>query len=110
VIHVICLYLVDPQNAHTFISFLRDGLWCESVPQLYPGLIGTDLLRNSARPDIFLSIEFWTSEEAYRTARYSPATSALASLLKNLGVTRVDLGAFSFPPRDNTKDIEIRRA
>jgi hypothetical protein len=50
-IHVIRLYFVTPQNTRAFITALRDGgLWRESVRHLYPGLIGTDLLRNASVP------------------------------------------------------------
>jgi len=110
-IHAIRLYFVAPQNSYAFIEALRDGgLWRESVRHLYPGLIGFDLLRSRTVPAIFVSIEFWVSEEAYRAASNSPAMPVLARFLKNLGVACVDLGAFSFPPRDDAKDTGNRRA
>ena len=110
-IHVIRLYLVAPKTSHAFITALRaGGPWCESVRRLYAGFVGTDLLRNRSVPAVFVSIEFWVSEEDYRAAWGSPATSVLAKFLKNLGVVCVDLGAFSFPPRDGARDAGIRRA
>lgn len=110
-IHVIRLYFVAPRNAQAFITALRDGgPWCESIRRLCPGLIGTDLLRNRTVPSVFVSIEFWVSEDAYCAAWNSHATSVLAKFLKNLGVACVDLGAFSFPPQDDSKNSGIRHA
>jgi hypothetical protein len=105
------LYFVAPQNSRAFIAAFHDGgLWRGSVRHTCPELIGIDLLCSRTVPALFISTEFWISEYAYGAAWNLSVMSSLANFLKSLGVVCVDLGAFSFPLRDDVKVAGYRPA
>jgi heme-degrading monooxygenase HmoA len=99
-IHAVRFYLVAPEKVSAFTSMFRDGgLYRELTRHLQPGLIAIDLLRSNELQTAYLTLEFWLSEDAYRSAQKAPAQSVLIKLLRNMTISCRDLGLFTFPPR-----------
>jgi hypothetical protein len=99
-IHAVRFYLVAPAKVSAFTSMFRNGgLYREITRHLQPGLIAIDLLRSNELMTAYLTLEFWSSEHAYRSAQNAPAQSVLIKLLRNMTISCFDLGPFTFPPR-----------
>ncbi|MGA3132112.1 MAG: antibiotic biosynthesis monooxygenase family protein [Terracidiphilus sp.] len=100
-IQCISVYRVAVENAKAFVAAVRGAnLWRELSRQMSmsPGLIAADLLRSKALGSLYISIEFWHSEEALREAENSAAHTVYELLLSQLTVSWTSLGTFSFPP------------
>jgi hypothetical protein len=99
-IHAVRFYLVAPEKVSAFTSMFRDGgLYRELTRQLQPGLIAIDLLRSKELKIAHLTLEFWLNEDAYRSAQNTPAQCVLIKMLRNMTLSCLDLGPFTFPPR-----------
>ena len=100
-IQCIRVYRVAIENAKAFVAAVRGAnLWRELSRQMSisPGLIGADLLKSQASGSLYISIEFWHSEEAYRAAEKSSAYPVYVLLLSQLTISWTSIGIFSFPP------------
>jgi len=97
-IYSIHLYLVPSENVTAFIAAIREKKLWRNAKQLLPhGLIAIDLLYSHAVPNGFLTIEFWTSMNAFRVVAQSPAPLVLKQYLSQSTTDCLDLGTFSFP-------------
>ncbi|MGA3049050.1 MAG: antibiotic biosynthesis monooxygenase family protein [Terracidiphilus sp.] len=98
-IHAVRFYLVAPEKVSAFTSMFRDGgLYRELVRHLQPGLIAIDLLRSNEIKTAYLTLELWLSADAYHSGQNAPAQSVLIKLLRNMTISCLDLGPFTFPP------------
>jgi heme-degrading monooxygenase HmoA len=100
-IQCIRVYRVAVESAEAFVAAMRGAnLWRELSRQMSmsSGLIAVDLLRSQALGSVYISIEFWHSEEAYRAAEKSAAYAVYVGLLSQLAISWASLGTFSFPP------------
>ncbi len=106
-IQCIRVYRVAVENANAFVAAMRDAnLWRELSRHMPPGLIAADLLRSRALGSLYISIEFWHSEEAYREAQRSAEYAMFIRLLNELTLATYDLGTFSFPPGVENQEFE----
>jgi hypothetical protein len=80
--------------------FEREGPWRTLFSQ-FEGYIHVDLMQNPSVPSMFLSIEFWTSERAYRSAQGSPTAIECIRSLQHLITAQLALGTFA-----STKFVE----
>lgn len=78
-IHVIWQFIVKPEAAAPFErAYGPEGAWA-NLFQRYPGFTGTSLLRDSARPHTYLTIDVWDSR-AHRDAMLADAKAEYAAL------------------------------
>ena len=99
-IHAVRFYLVAPEKVSAFTAMFHDGgLYREITRNLQPGLIAIDLLQSLELDAAFVTLEFWLSVEAYCAAQNAPAQSVLIKLLRNMSISCLDLGPFTFPPK-----------
>lgn len=105
-IYVAYFCVVAPEKTAAFISMLRDGgLYREITKQLYPRLIGINVLRGFANS--FLVIQFWSDEKAYQMAIKTPSHPVLVNMTKKMTSSFCNLGVFSFPPSPDRDWQEI---
>jgi heme-degrading monooxygenase HmoA len=104
-VHSIRIFVVAEPLTVPFINALRSGgLWHHLARQTQPGLIGTDVFQCSSLESFFVVVDFWTSEQAYRTARRNPAHSVLEQFLRNLTRQQLDLGLFAISMRSGESE------
>ena len=106
-LQVVTLFSVPEETAVTFAnSIRRGGDWHIHACRFSPDLISTDLLEHleSSRPflvksssRLYLTIDFWSSHEAYLRAERSPEFQALLLARRRMATSAFEFGAFNFP-------------
>jgi hypothetical protein len=99
-LHVVTLFLLNPDVEGAFVHSLRiGGDWHTLAGRVAPQLVATDLLRHLHDPaePLYLCLDFWTSAEAYRHAFHSPHIQHLLLARRQMAAGCFELGAFSFP-------------
>ncbi len=62
-------YVVRPERTGEFcLAYGSDGIWCRLFRRA-DGYVSTQLVRDAAEPDAFLTIDTWSSREAYAAFR-----------------------------------------
>jgi heme-degrading monooxygenase HmoA len=93
-IYVVHLYECTPERSSLFASsFDHDGLFA-AIGKHLTGYLHTQLRQHSSRPQTYLAIEFWLTEDDYHRARRSDAVRAREEWLRAITVTQVYLGIF----------------
>ncbi len=66
-------------------AYAADGAWAELFSRV-PGLLGTELYRDAARADRFLTIDRWQNEQHWRSFlnAFGPAYESLDAKLEGL--------------------------
>ena len=86
-------YEVPGDQAAAFTAaYAADGPWAELFARA-DGFLGTELYRDTARPDRFLTIDRWQNEEAWRSflRAFAPAYEALDVQLEGLAAAEQSL-------------------
>lgn len=71
--------------------YASGGTWARLFRR-YPGYLGTDLLRDTAAPNVYITIDRWTSPDAFAAAR-GPEYAALDETCAGLTEREEKLGA-----------------
>lgn len=93
---IIWEFIVRPAAAAEFVRhYGPDGSWAQLF-RAATGYIDTRLLRDHDRPDRFVTIDRWSSEEAFRQFRSERAAEyeALDRACESLTVSERELGRF----------------
>ena len=117
-LHVLTLFSVPEESAAFFTqSIRRGGDWHTHACQFSPDWIATDLLEHleSSRPflvksssRLYLTIDFWSSHEAYLRAERSPEFHALLLARRRMATSAFELGAFDLPTVIQSREFSER--
>ena len=89
-------YRVRPSSVETFLEhYSPTGSWVELFRQA-PGYVGTQLLRDQADPNRFVTVDTWQSLDSHAAFRrkFSAEFQALDDLCETLTESEVHLGDF----------------
>jgi heme-degrading monooxygenase HmoA len=90
---LLCEYEVSGDRVAAFVTaYAAHGAWGELFGRA-AGFLGTELYRDAARADRFLTIDRWRSEEDWRSFLHTcdPAYESLDAQLEGLAVTERSL-------------------
>lgn len=97
---VASLFSIKDRNARDFFvrSVRRGGSWKKAACRVAPELIELDVFEHleDAPGGLYLSLELWTSTEAYHRACSSPEVQDLFLARRQLADSSFELGAFAF--------------
>ena len=89
-------FRVVPERQEAFLeAYGPSGAWAQLFRRA-PGYLRTDLLRDRAQPDRFLTIDHWESEEAWLAFRaaHAPEYEALDLDCATLTLSELEIGRF----------------
>lgn len=90
------VYQVEPEKTPAFEqAYGSAGAWA-ALFRKSPGYLRTELLRDQANPRRFLTMDLWTSQEAWRSFRsvYATEYERLDAECGGLAVRETEIGAF----------------
>lgn len=95
-IYALSLYEAEAEQIAAFQSlYAAGGVW-QSFASRLPGHVHTALMNDARRPEIFLVLEFWTSETHYIAALETAEVLAFELSVQALTKSRRTLGIFAF--------------
>jgi heme-degrading monooxygenase HmoA len=89
-------FRVVPDRQEAFLeAYGPSGAWAQLFRRA-PGYLRTELLRDRAQPDRFLTIDHWESEEAWLAFRaaHAPEYEALDLDCATLTLSELEIGRF----------------
>ena len=105
---VASLFSVKDRNARDFFvhSVRRGGSWQATASRIAPELIELDVFEHmeDAPKAIYLSLDLWTSTEAYHLACCSSEVRNLLLARRLLADSSFELGAFAFTAAEDSGD------
>jgi heme-degrading monooxygenase HmoA len=87
---------VDTEHRDEFLqAYGPDGLWVQLFRRA-PGYLRTELFRDRARPDRFVTLDYWESESAWRLFReyFAADFEALDARCQALTARETEIGRF----------------
>lgn len=110
-IYVLRLFHVDAAERAAFTSaFDQGGFWLK-IASTIPGHLFTHLLKQQGKPNFFLAIEFWVSEEHLERSRDSVRVQTLDRWIRSATRAQFNLGIFQFRSLDtNSRCLPVGAA
>jgi quinol monooxygenase YgiN len=101
---IIWEFRVHNEQIQQFISaYDSNGDWAKLF-RLAEGYLGSELLRSSDEPDVFLTIDRWENEPCFTIfrERFGAEYKKLDTRLESFTLSEKKVGAFSMADRENS--------